>query len=254
MEALKAQAVASRSYAVANLDRIANTPPTQLAQVYHPDDPAHGNEWDKRWYKAIQETKGIVLINGGQVASAYFSASAGGITQQSGQVWMTNLPFLKIAEDCNGNWPNNCYEAKVSPWFHKPWGDRTGKTENSTGNNCQNCNPWLTKAEMVDLFNLALLHQQNGNSFSNVGVDVSPVGSGGSSHEAIRQKANSPITDFSVINFYQDKSAGQTASIQVLTTNRGVVNIPGASLFAAVNVRAPGSIYLNSKLFDVVYP
>jgi len=253
MEALKAQAVASRSYAVANLDRIANTPPNQLAQVYHPDDPAHGNHWDQRWYQAIQETRGIIVIQNNAAVSAYFSSTAGGITQQSGQVWLNNLPFLKVAEDCNGNWPNNCYDS-ISPWFHKPWGDRTGKTETSTGNNCQSCNPWLTKAEMVDLFNIALLHQQHNGSFNNVGVDVAPVGSGGSSHEAIRSKVNGPVTGFSTINVYQNKSIGQTGTVQLVGTNRGIVNIPAASVFAAVNVRAPGSIYLNSKLFDVIYP
>lgn len=263
MEALKAQAVLARTYAYKWIrDNRGPICTTQSCQVYkHSDNPNSDDYYDKRWFQAVSETRGMVVLQGDYPIGAYYASTNGGISQQSGQVWNTNLPYLKIAEDCNGNWPNNCYEFIApagsglrSPWFHKPWGDRTGLTENSTGNNCASCNPWLTKAEILDLFNLALLHHQKGGTFSGAGVDVSPVASGGSSHAKVRSKVDNPITDFSTINFYQDKSIGQTGSVQVLTTNRGVVNIPGSSMFAAVNVRAPGSIYLNSKLFDVIYP
>ena len=124
LEALKAQAILARTYAVKWL----NDNPggaictTQSCQVYHNDQPGSSNVYDQRWYQAVNETRGVVITQNGAPIGAYYSSVAGGITQQSGQVWYNNLPYLKIAEDCNGNWPSNCYDA-ISPWFHKPWGD-----------------------------------------------------------------------------------------------------------------------------------
>jgi peptidoglycan hydrolase-like amidase len=263
MEALKAQAILARTYAVKWInDGRGAICTTQSCQVYkHSDNPDSQDVYDQRWFQAVRETRGVILAQNNAPIGAYYAASNGGISQQSGQVWSTNLPYLKVAEDCDGSWPNNCYELRGgagmrSPWFHKPWGDRTGKTESSTGNNCQTCNPWLTKAEITDLFNAALLYQANGNSTN--GQNISPVASGGMSPEEVnnqlRNKGVEPIADFGGIDVYHDKPVGQTASVRIWGGNRGSVIIPANAVFAVVNLRAPGSIFLNSKLFDVIYP
>ena len=254
LEALKAQAILARTYAAKWL----NDNPggaictTQSCQVYHNDQPGSSNVYDQRWYQAVNETRGIIITQNGSPIGAYYSSVAGGITQQSGQVWYNNLPYLKIAEDCNGSWPKNCYDA-ISPWFHKPWGDRYGRAETSTGTNCPTCNPWLTKEEMMDLLNTALYYEQHNNSFSGDGR-IATVASGGYSYDEMRSKVDNPITDFGGLDVYHNKGVGQTVTLRVWGGNRGSVNINAASVYAAVNVRAPGTIFLNSKLFDVIYP
>ncbi len=236
MEALKAQAVTARSYAMANLSRIASQPQNQLNQVYHPDDVSHGDQWDQRWYQAVRETRGVVITYQGSPISTYFSSTAGGITQQSGQVWNTNLPYLKIAEDCNGSWPNNCYDS-ISPWFHKAWGDYSGKAENSTGTNCSTCNPWMNKTDMLHLLNAAIKYQQT-NDAGSISADLNTF--------------TSPLTNFTSFAFSQNKSTGQTDAVIVIGTNQGTVNIKGSAVKAAVNLKAPGTIMLQTTLFDII--
>ena len=105
----------------------------------------------------------------------------------------------------------------------------------------------------MDLLNTALYYEQHNNSFSGDGR-IATVSSGGYSHDEMRSKVDNPITDFGGLDVYHNKGVGQTVTLRVWGGNRGSVNINAASIYAAVNVRAPGTIFLNSKLFDVIYP
>lgn len=264
-EALKAQAILVRTYAYKWMrDGRGAICTTQACQVYkHSDNPNSTDQWDLAWFAAVKATEGMVVMQSGYPVGTYYAASSGGISQQSGQVWSTNLPYLKIAEDCNGTWPKNCYERRggpgmQSPWFFKPWGDRTGKSETSTGNNCNGCNPWLTKAEMVDLFNAALLYQKMGSASGvagGVSYDLALSGSSAATIVAALQAVGEqPIGDFAAIEVYQDKGIGQTSQVQVMGGPRTVTNLTGKNMRAVVNLRAPGTVMLNSTLFDVIVP
>ena len=93
-EALKAQAIAARSYAIANINKHAS-------QGYDlddtPKDQAYGGASAERESsnRAVKETEDIVLVYNKQVIPAYYCASAGGQTTNSGGPWSHNLPFLK---------------------------------------------------------------------------------------------------------------------------------------------------------------
>lgn len=93
-EALKAQAIAARSYAVANLGK-RNSLGYDLNDT--PQDQAYGGASAEResTNKAVQETENIVLVYGQKVIPAYYCASAGGQTTNSGVPWSHNLPYLK---------------------------------------------------------------------------------------------------------------------------------------------------------------
>lgn len=93
-EALKAQAIAARSYAVANLNKHASQG-FDLDDT--PKDQAYGGASAERESsnKAVSETEDIVLVYNKQVIPAYYCASAGGQTTNSGVPWSHNLPFLK---------------------------------------------------------------------------------------------------------------------------------------------------------------
>ena len=94
LEAHKAQAVAARSYAVANLGKRASLG-FDLKDT--PEDQAYGgaSAETSRTNKAVEETKGIVLTYDMKVITAYYSASAGGKSVTASDVWGGNLPYLR---------------------------------------------------------------------------------------------------------------------------------------------------------------
>ncbi|MNM15383.1 Amidase enhancer precursor [compost metagenome] len=83
-EALKAQAVAARSYALAQGNRfdIANVVDTTLSQVYN----GTGTE-AASITAAVDATSGELLMNGGSVVEAVFSSNSGGKTADPSEVW-----------------------------------------------------------------------------------------------------------------------------------------------------------------------
>lgn len=83
-EALKAQAVAARSYAMAQGNRfeVANVVDSTLSQVYN----GIGSEAPVI-IKAVDATAGEVLMSGGKVIEAVFSSNSGGITSDPSEVW-----------------------------------------------------------------------------------------------------------------------------------------------------------------------
>lgn len=93
-EALKAQAIAARSYTVANLGKRASK---GYDLKDNTEDQAYGGATSETrpTNKAVAETKGIVVTYNKQVIPAYYHASAGGQTNNSGELWTKNLPFLR---------------------------------------------------------------------------------------------------------------------------------------------------------------
>ncbi len=86
MEALKAQAVASRTYALKHARDFAKRgfglKATEGSQVYHGVQAEH-----PRSTKAVQSTAGKVLKHKGKLIHAWFSASCGGRTSANEAVW-----------------------------------------------------------------------------------------------------------------------------------------------------------------------
>ena len=93
-EALKAQAIAARSYAIANRGKRASRG-YDLKDT--PEDQAYGgaSAETSSTNSAVMETKGIVITYNRKVIPAYYSSSAGGHTQNAGAVWNKDLPYLK---------------------------------------------------------------------------------------------------------------------------------------------------------------
>lgn len=93
-EAHKAQAIAARSYAVANMGKRSKYG-YDLKDT--PEDQAYGgaSAETQQTNAAVTETAGIVIVCQGKIVPAYYSASAGGKTRTGGQVWSSDLPFLK---------------------------------------------------------------------------------------------------------------------------------------------------------------
>lgn len=112
-EAHKAQAIAARSYALANLGKRANSG-YDLKDT--PEDQAYGGASAEavRTNQAVADTKGVVLIYNLKIIPAYYSASAGGQTSSSSDVWTKNLPYLKSVPSFDNNIKKNGHGVGMS--------------------------------------------------------------------------------------------------------------------------------------------
>ena len=108
IEALKAQAVASRSYVLKHMQQSINNQydvvNTIKNQVYLTDNELK-NRWkdeydinNKKIEEAVISTKGEYISYEGDVIEALFFSTSNGKTENSGEVFVTQLPYLKSVE------------------------------------------------------------------------------------------------------------------------------------------------------------
>ena len=118
-DALKAQAVAARSYAVrANRTSWYDLYADIRDQVYGGlDKPTPGRGEDAQTSAAVQATSGEVVLYDGAVAQAFFSSSNGGMQAASVDTWGGKLPYLQSRRDPDdltlGN-PNRSWTVTLS--------------------------------------------------------------------------------------------------------------------------------------------
>jgi stage II sporulation protein D len=112
IEAVKAQAVAARTYAYDKLgsrnDQPYHLQATVMDQVYG----GSGTE-DSRAIRAVNETRGEILYYGNEVAQALFHSSCGGHTEAAEAVWGRDYPYLRGVED------PYCTEAPNYFWIYQ---------------------------------------------------------------------------------------------------------------------------------------
>lgn len=122
IEALKAQAVASRSYAVYSINHSKydgyDLTATTSDQVYQ-----SGNVKDIV-KKAVDMTSGQVMTYDDEVISAYFFSTSGGHTESSENVWYASLPYARGVED-----PYEPYIENKSEWEVRIPASKYGKIE-----------------------------------------------------------------------------------------------------------------------------
>nr|WP_290224988.1 SpoIID/LytB domain-containing protein [Trichocoleus desertorum] len=103
-EALKAQAIAARSYALYQRQTSANSVydvgDTQAWQVYE----GVGKETSTT-QAAVSATAGQVLTYGGRIIEAVFHSSSGGHTENVEDVWKQPLPYLRGVQDYDQGTP-----------------------------------------------------------------------------------------------------------------------------------------------------
>jgi stage II sporulation protein D (peptidoglycan lytic transglycosylase) len=98
LEALKAQAIAARTYVLyqkeKSKDRDYDVIATTASQVYGGAgvESAMSNQ-------AVDETKGRVLLYDGQLALTYFHANSGGMTEEARRLWGADVPYLRAVRD-----------------------------------------------------------------------------------------------------------------------------------------------------------
>ncbi|NDO47641.1 SpoIID/LytB domain-containing protein [Clostridium sp. MD294] len=127
-EALKAQAVASRTYALKKIDMQAHT-----KSGYDICDGTHcqsykgkSSEFDAT-NAAVDATKGLVMYYQGEPIESVFFASSGGYTENSEDIWTAPLPYLKAVADV--------YEVEPNTWTKKFTASQLTNLTSSKGDN-----------------------------------------------------------------------------------------------------------------------
>lgn len=93
-EALKAQAIAARSYTLNNLGRHSREGYDLCSSVHCAAYNGIISE-DQRTTEAVLETQGETAVYEGRIIEAVFSSNSGGYTERSDQIWSADLPYLR---------------------------------------------------------------------------------------------------------------------------------------------------------------
>lgn len=232
MEALKAQAIAARSYALARGGSICAT---ESCQVFKPS-PKGGN-----WEEAVNQTRGKVVYANGAPFSTWYASTSGGYQESYSSNGYSTPGFWDTPSGRSG-WTSQAYEKIAgSPWFYKGW------YKSRSGDNCGRSHPWLTSEEMADILNgWKVLFEGGGDSSR-----VTPQGScwGGSPYSTSELQSIGGYTSVSGVSV--SYSEGGVTTNVTFQTNKGSVTIGGNDFYKAFNLRAPGRIALKSGLFNI---
>ena len=193
-EAIKAQSVAARTYIYNKYKKFTENP--SLAPDEHKDSvvctdsthccafyskekllEVHGEEWMEEYYdklcKCVEETSGEVILYDGEPIVASFHASSGGCrTENSGDVWSSDLPYLisveSVGEDKREGYNTTVsvtcdeFKDKINRQFpdanlgydrNKWFGDIT-YTQGNSVNNIKIGNTYIKGTQMRSLFGL----------------------------------------------------------------------------------------------------
>lgn len=247
VEALKAQAVAARSYAYAYTNGGAGEIcTTQACQVFKPD-PKGGN-----WEKAVRETEGQVMVSGGEVVKAWYSSTDGGYTFTSGDVWGSNRSYTKRLRDTNGDvgsfsdLTSKAYD-RDSPCFYAAQGWRVEYGKSA----------WLKEEEVADIVNVILLARRDSGVKEHLYQPdkPNPAGTDSWSRDKVRAELSSrgvtPFTSISEIRASSvDWGAGRVTQVSAMG-NAGTVTFDSTEFKDFFNLRAPANIQIVGPLYNV---
>ena len=108
-EALKAQAVAARTFAIFNINKHIDQG-YDLCATTHCQDYGGINHEDTKTNRAVDETRGLIMVYEGKPIDASYHSDSGGYTEDSENVWGSFLPYLRSVK--------SKFEEKVFPPHH----------------------------------------------------------------------------------------------------------------------------------------
>ena len=242
--ALKAQAIAARSYALATTNNGSGSIcPSQSCQVVKKELNSDA------WVQAVNDTAGQVLTNGGNPIQAWFSSTAGGYTFGSGDIWGGgNKPWTRNAFDGIGSagsfsdLQNNAYD-KSSPWFYCDWGARSGYGGTA----------WLKSDEIADIVNVLMLSQKDSSTQKHLSQIDKPNPDGVDTWDAakVRQELGSQAYgNISSISINADFGSGRTTTVNVSGDGKNN-SFSGSDFKNFFNLRAPSNINIVGPLYNI---
>lgn len=240
--ALKAQAIAARSYAL-NYTNDGAKPicPSQKCQVVKKELN------DSAWQSAVDATRGIVLTSGGKPITAWFSSTHGGYAYTSGDIGWSNTAWTKRLTDSAGGIGgfsdlfNNAYD-KSSPTFYCDWGSRSQYNKTA----------WLKPEEVGDIANALLLAKADGSTQKHLAQTDKPNPDGVDTWDAGRVKSElssrgiAPLESVSSVSIGVDFGSGRTTTVTIDGRS-----FDGQDFKTYFNLRAPANIQIVGPLFNV---
>ncbi|MDP3974075.1 MAG: SpoIID/LytB domain-containing protein [Candidatus Daviesbacteria bacterium] len=246
MEALKAQAIAARSYALSYTNNGSKEIcTTQACQVYK-QPPKSGN-----WKAAVEQTAGKVMISGGSPISAYYSSTDGGYTFSSSDVGWNSRSYTKRLRDTTGDigsfgdLSSLSYD-KESPCFYAAQGTRAEFNKSA----------WLKSNEVADIANVIMLSKRDGGVSAHIYQTDKPNPEGQETWDEARIKqelqgrGGSPFNSVSSVTVSADFGSGMTTSVTVSGDGRSET-FNGAEFKNFFNLRAPANIQIVGPLFNI---
>ena len=243
IEALKAQAIAARSYALAFTGNGASSIcTTQKCQVYK------GGNKGGNWERAVKETAGKTMISAGQPITAWYASTSGGYTFTNSDVWGGSLrSWTKRMQDTaafSGSFQELSAQAydQSSPCFYAAQGWR--KSYDSSA--------WLKAEEVADIANVILLAKAGGDTRHLYQVDKpNPEGVETWSADRVKQELrNRSVTPVESANSVSvsgvDWGTGKTTQVTI-----NGVSFNGDEFKNFFNLRAPANIQIVGPLYNV---
>lgn len=243
-EALKAQAVAARTYALYYIgwpNNAGTICTTQSCQVYY--GPKVSDAAAAKWRQAVDETRGQIIMAGSSPKGTFYSSTDGGYTC----VGFQNVDpcVVSLVDSSSGSWSiNTAWDGPGhgnSPWFHKAWGDRAGGSA---------YNPWLNAEETADMFNATTLSKHS----STYNQYLSPIDKGGWSMQQVRDEVSrlgKPVIDAASAVGYGFDGQGNTSAVSVVGNNGVAYSLGGKEFRSIFNLRSRGTLAIWTSFFDV---
>ncbi len=249
MEALKAQAVAARSYALAYTnDGEGSICTSQSCQVWLESKKDSGAA--ERWHKAVEETEGVVITHDGNPIKAWYSSTSGGYTRLPTDFdvkWNSTPDYIHRIKDADGD--GDFYDGPEwadSPWFYKAW---YGSKDD---------HPWLTEEEMQDLLNATLLYSEDDDLEEHlyqedpVAFDVDPGWDKDKVEEELDDRDIDPVGEIEEITV-SNSGDGYTSQVLLISENyEEGLTLSGKDFRKIFVIRSPGYLALWSSLYDIV--
>ncbi|MDO8269991.1 MAG: SpoIID/LytB domain-containing protein [Candidatus Levybacteria bacterium] len=227
-EALKAQAVAARTYAYRYKQEGKEICTSEACQVFNSgkaDNPP------SEWRQAVESTRGQILED----VVTYYASTHGGFASPIG--WDTTN------SSGGSNFTENAYD-KIggSPWLYKAW---YTQAYSPSSNKCGRSNPWLSPEEMADIVNAAIALKTSGIDTGRITpVTTSCWGGNPYSMDELRNLVAGSGGISSANSVSVSQGNGSTSNVTI-----NGVSLSGEDFKRAFNLRAPGYLSIPQSGF-----
>lgn len=244
-KALQAQAIAARSYALAEQRAKGYLYPSQRDQVVKKEINT------QNWIDAVIATRGKIMAQGGQPIKAWYASTSGGYTFNSGDIWSRNTSYTKRLRDTSGDvgsfadLQNTAY-SKDSPCFYAAQGWRAQYNKSA----------WLKSEEVADIVNVIMLAQKDSSTQNHLSQTDKPnpdrvdTWDSGRVQQELRSRNSTPYTSVSSVSVSPDFGSGRITGVTV-SGDAGTQTFSANDFTNYFNLRAPANIQIVGPLFNI---
>ena len=246
IEALKAQAISARSYALSYTNNGSKEICTsQSCQVYK------GGNKGGNWEAAVKQTEGKTMVSGGNPISAWYSSTDGGYTFSSSDVGWGGRSFTKRVRDTSGDvssfgdLSSKAYD-KDSPCFYAAQGARSQYAKSA----------WLKSEEVSDIANVIMLSKKDSGVSAHIYQTDKPNPEGSDTwdeakvKQELKNRGGSPFNSASDVSVGVDFGSGMVTSVTV-SGDRGSETFNATEFRNFFNLRAPANLQIVGPLFNI---